>query len=272
MSKRKVQYSARLLASSGPLAGASVVVTRPAGSSQTLKRRIRALGGTALSLPGIVLRATDDVAAAKSALAAGRSADAAIFVSPAAVRFAFALRPGLRFGRDTEVCAIGAATARALARHHIRNVAWPCAQQTSEGLLALPQLQKLHGTDVVLIGAPGGRDLLTRTLQARHARVSHIDVYRRTPPHLNRRQLAAVEQAPAPLLTLLSSTEVLDNLRASLPLQLFARLAAGELIVSSERLAAAARAGLFERVHVAASALPADLLEAACLILARHRL
>lgn len=273
MPKPRGKNFARLRTESGPLAGASVVVTRPAGSGQTLKRRIRALGGTALSLPGIALRAnTQDAAATKAALGAARTVDIAIFVSPAAVRFAFALRPGLRFARDTEVCAIGAATARALVRHGIRTVFWPREQQNSEGLLALPQLQKLRGLAIVLIGAPGGRDVLATTLRTRRARVSHIHVYRRTSPRLTRPQLAALEQAPAPLLTLLSSAEVLDNLRATLPLHLFARLAAGELIVSSERLAAAARASLFGHVHISASALPADLLQTACMALARHRL
>jgi uroporphyrinogen-III synthase len=258
---------------SGPLAGASVVVTRSAGSGQTLKRRIRALDGTAVSLPGISLRADlDNAAAAKAALAAARTADMAIFVSPAAVRFAFALRPGLRFARDTEVCAIGSATARALARHNIRNILWPHEQANSEGLLALPQLQKMRGLRVVLIGAPDGRELLAQTLRARRARVSHIHVYRRAPPRLTRLQLAALDQAPSPLLTLLTSADALENLRAVLPLHLFARLAAGELIVSSERLAAAARASLFSRVHISRSALPKDLLETACMVLARHRL
>jgi uroporphyrinogen-III synthase len=273
MQKPKVRKFARLRTDIGPLAGASMVVTRPAGSGQALKRRIRALGGTALSLPGIALRAdTDNAAAAKAALGAARTTDMAIFVSPAAVRFAFALRPGLRFARDTEVCAIGAATARALSRHNIRNILWPREQQNSEGLLALPQLQKLRGLNIVLIGAPGGRELLAQTLRTRRARVSHVPVYRRTPPRLTRPQLVALDQASSPLLTLLTSADALQNLRATLPLHLFARLAAGELIVSSERLAAAARASLFSRVHIAPSALPRDLLETARMVLARHRL
>lgn len=273
MAKPNSRCSARLLPSRDPLAGASVVVTRPAGSGQTLKRRIRALGGVALSLPGIALRANkEDVAATKAALGAARKTNIAIFVSPAAVRFAFALRPGLRFARASQVYAIGAATARALARQGIRDVRWPGEQQNSEGLLGLMQMQKLRGLTVVVIGAPGGRDLLAQTLRARRARVSHIHVYRRAPPRLNRPQLAALEQASPPLLTLLTSAEVLDNLRATLPLHLFARLAAGELIVSSERLAASARASLFGRVHIAASALPADLLDTARMALARHRL
>jgi uroporphyrinogen-III synthase len=272
-SKTIVQPFARLRTETGALAGASLVVTRPAGSGQNLKRQIRALGGTVLSLPGIALRAdVGNAAAAKAALAAARTTDIAIFVSPAAVRFAFALRPGLRFARDTEVCAIGAATAGALARHNIRNVLWPRGQQNSEGLLALPQLQKLRGDRVVVIGAPGGRELLVQGLRARRARVSDIHVYRRMPPRLTRPQLAALEQAPVPLLTLLTSAEALQNLRATLPLHLFARMAAGELIVSSERLATLARASLFSHVHVALSALPRDLLEAARMVLARHRL
>jgi len=70
----------------------------------------------------------------------------------------------------------------------------------------------------------------------------------------------------------LTSAQILAALRAQLPLALFARLAEGELIVSSERLAQAARRSLFGNVHVAASPLPRDLLATAQQELARHRL
>lgn len=256
----------------GPLAGATIVVTRPAASAQTLKRRIRALGGVALGMPGVTLRAAPDDAAARAGLAAARQADVAVFISPAAVRFAFALRPRLRFARDTLVCAIGAATAAALRRRGVRRVLRPARRQDSEGLLELPELARLRGKRVVLIGAPGGRELLADTLRARGAKLAHAHVYARGTPRYRRAQLAALEHAPAPLLTLLSSAETLANLRATLPLELFARLAAGDIVTSSARLAAAARASLFANVHVAASALPGDLLAAACAALARHRL
>ena len=100
--------SARLIENTGSLAGASVIVTRPAATAADLRRRVRALGGNPLGLPGMLLRANADVAAKKT-LAAARAADIAIFVSPAAVKFAFLLNPKLRFAR----CAVGAATARA---------------------------------------------------------------------------------------------------------------------------------------------------------------
>ena len=262
---------ARLIEAMGPLAGASVVVTRPAATASTLKRQIRARDGVAIGLPGMALRGTDDVGAAKAALQQARDADVVIFVSANAVKFAWALR-SLRFARSTQVCAIGASTARALARRGVRNVVFPRARADSEGLLALPELQKLRAKRVIVISAPGGRELLAQTLRARRARITEIHVYRRVAPRYTARQLAALEHAPAPILTLLTSAEALANLRAQLPLHLFARLAEGELIVSSERLAELARRSLFANVHIAASPSPRHLLAAALQALARHRL
>lgn len=258
--------------SGGPLAGASVIVTRPAATAGPLRRRIRALGGVAIGLPGSVLRAEPQRAAIRAALTAARAADVAIFVSPAAVKFAFAACPKLRFARATRVCAVGAATARALVRRGIRDIAWPRERQDSEGLLALAPMQSLRGRRVVLIGAPGGRELLAQTLRDRRARLTRIDVYRREAPRYSARQIAALERAPAPLLLLVSSAEALANLHAAIPLHAFARLAAGDVVVSSERLAALARASLFVNVHVAKGPAPADLLNAASATLARHRL
>src|SRR5690242_19113652 len=97
---------ARLIEATGALARASVIVTRPAAAAAALKRRVRALGGTAIGLPGIALRQTRETAPVKTALAAARTADIAIFVSPSAVKFAFGIRPTLRFARATAVCAL----------------------------------------------------------------------------------------------------------------------------------------------------------------------
>ena len=263
---------ARLIERSGPLAGASVIVTRPAASAGPLRRRIRRLGGEPVGLPGSLLRGAPDRAAIRTALMTVRAADVAIFVSPAAVKFAFAALPKMHFSRTTRVCAVGAATARALQRRGIRNVTWPRERQDSEGLLALPELDNLRARRVALIGAPGGRELLAQTLRDRRARLARIDVYRRETPRYSARQLAALEQSPAPLLLLVSSAEGLANLRAALPLHLFARLAAGEIVVSSERLAALARTSLFANVRIAAGPAPADLLSTAAAALARHRL
>jgi uroporphyrinogen-III synthase len=243
---------------SGPLAGATLIVTRPVGSDQALRRRIRAAGGTALSLPGIGVKAVADTKAAQRALAAARTADVAIFASPAAVRFALALRSRLRFARSSVICAIGAATARAL--------------QDSEGLLALPELARLRGKRVALIGAPGGRELLPQALRKRGAKIEKVDVYERTAPRLDRRHFDAVGTATLPLLTLVSSVQALVHLRALLPAAIFARLLGGDIVVSSPRVAAVARDVGFPRVHTAASAETPAMFAAALVALAQHRL
>lgn len=252
----------------GALAGATVVVTRPAGTARALLAAIRRHGGVALAVPGLSLRAPDDVATAAKALRAAREADGWIFVSPAAVRFAFRLWPALRLGRHATAFGVGAGTLRALARRGIRGVA-PDARSDSEGLLALPQLAAVQGRRFVLVGAPGGRDLIAPTLRARGARVEPIHVYARGRPRLTRRHFAALAAATDPVVTLLSSGEALEHLVALLSPAALERLRHGRLVVSSARLAAAAQRRGFGEVHVATTAAAADLLAAAAV--ARHR-
>ena len=255
-----------------PLLGATVVVTRPTASAAPLKRGIVKKGGTPLGLPGISLRAAANPAAAQAALKSATDADAVVFTSPSAVRYAFALRPKLRFPRTAHVFAIGAASARALHRHGVRDVLHPTVRQDSEGLLELPELQKIRRNRIAIVGAPGGRDTLSTVLRQRGARIVDVFVYERSAPIFDRRHFNALENATAPIVTLLSSLEALHHLRDRLPLRLFARLADGDLIVSSERIAAAARASLFANVHIAASADAHALIDAACSALVRHRI
>lgn len=256
----------------GPLIGASVVVTRPASSAATLKRRVRGLGGVALGLPGIGVRATNDPDAARSALRAARTADLVVFTSPNAVRYAYALAPNLRFARATQICAIGAGSARALARRGVREALHPTQRQDSEGLLELTAFARLRGKRIALIGAPGGRDLLREELRRRGAKVELVHVYRRVAPRLDRRHFDALERAAAPLLILLSSAEAIAHLRAALPAPLFARLTAGAAVVSRMRLAAAARGAGWHDIHIARSASARDLCATAATTLALHRL
>ena len=130
----------------------------------------------------------------------------------------------------------------------------------------------MRGRRIALVGAPGGRDLIGPTLRRRGAKVEAIHVYRREPPRLTRRHFDALAAADDPLITLLSSGEALANLVAALPPPLLARLRAQTIVVSSARLAAAARAAGFGAIVPAASAAPRDLLAGAAHALARHRL
>jgi uroporphyrinogen-III synthase len=241
-----------------PLRGRVVVITRPAGTAAALARRVRDGGGVPQLLPGLSLRGAADAAAMRTQLRAALAGDALVFTSPAAVRFAAALAP-LR--TRATVLAVGQGTARALRRHGVS--AQAPSRQDSEGLLELPAAKALRGKRVALIGAPGGRGMLRDQLLARGAKLSELQVYRRVPPRLDRRHVAAVLALPRSARVLLSSTEALQNLVGLLPVQALDRLRAAVAVVSSMRLAQAARAAGFTRIVQAESALAADLLAAA---------
>ncbi len=251
-----------------PLRGATLVLTRAAGSARHEAQRVRALGGRALLLPGSRLAPVADATAARAALHAALRAPLCIFVSPAAVRAAARL-DALVPGRRTRVFAVGAASARTLRRHGLTDVEFP-ARADSEGLLALPSLQAPL-TRVGLVGAPGGRELLPQALAARGARVLRAEVYQRLPARLDRRHLQPLQHARAPLYVLLSSSEALAHLMRALPAAARARLLTGSVIASSARVAALARAAGFAQVHQARSALSADLLAAAAAVHAGTR-
>lgn len=251
------------------LAGATLLVTRPAGTARALAAQIRVRGGTPLRLPGLSVRTLHDATVASRLRAA--AFDDWIFTSPAAARACFALVPALRLPRRARAFAVGAGTRRALARHGV-DAYMPESGADSEGLLALPTLADVRNRRIALIGAPGGRNLIAPALRERGARVEAIDVYERRAPRLTRRHFDALAAAPQPWVTLLSSAEALANLIERLPSDLAARWRTQPLVVASERLAALARAQGFDDIGVARSALGADLLDAAARRLARHQL
>jgi uroporphyrinogen-III synthase len=264
-------FSGVRMSSERALAGASVVLTRPAGTATSLARAACARGGTPLLLPGLRLAAAEDPVLAQAQLSAARGFPLWVFTSPAAVRYCAKLAPAQGWPDTTQMLAVGAGTAAELARHGIRAIA-PAQRHDSEGLLAEPILGSVRGCTIALIDAPEGRDLLAPALRARGARVERIHVYRRLAPRLHQRHFDALAGAERPWLTLLSSGLALNHLLAALPFELATRWKGEALIVSSARLAAQARDSGFIDIHVASSALAADLLECAAAALARHRL
>jgi uroporphyrinogen-III synthase len=243
-----------------PLSGCTVIVTRPAGTGAALARAARARGAAAMTLPGAALRGPADPDAARAALDAAAGADAVVFISPAAVRFALALRPRWRPRRATAVYAVGPATARALGRRGIAARA-PDGRYDSEGVLAA--LAARAPRTAAVVGAPGGRGLIGDGLRAQGTAVAMVDVYRRLPARIDRRHLDPLAAARGRLVLLLSSVESLANLRAALPADAWARLRRAWVVASSARVAAAARAAGLRAPRIAASAVGRDLLDAA---------
>lgn len=198
--------------------------------------------------------------ATRRALRDAVEADVVIATSPAAVRAARALRH-LRPRRGQVWCAVGEGTAAALRRAGIASVQVP-VRRDSEGVLALPALEKMTGRSVGLITAPGGRDVLAPMLAARGARVSRADVYRREPLPPTARAVAALRALDGPAWLALSSGEALAHLLAGLPVDAASILRRAHVVAASDRLATLARAEGFARIVRAPGPSPRDLVAA----------
>lgn len=242
------------------LAGHHVISLRPVGGHGALRRAATAHGARVLALSPWRLQRRRDPAT-RASLRIALAAPRVVFTSPAAVRAAVALQ-AIAVDGGTQWFAVGTSTAAALQQVGVDIVAAP-GRMDSEGLLALPGLQDVADTDIGLILAPGGRDLLTTTLQQRGARLLRADVYDRVPIPLNPRTLAALRALDGPVWLALSSGGALDALLAMLPSDAGVILRRARVVAASERLARLAQAHGFADVVIARSARPQDLIEAA---------
>ncbi len=165
-----------------PLAGRTVVVTRPREQAASLAERLEALGAEVLLAPTIRIAPRpldDEVAAVLHELSAYQLV---VFTSANAVRvFAGYLARGTEDGvmpPGPAIAAVGPATAAALERHGLACHLVP-DEYVAEGLA-----EALTGTDAAAAGArvliPGARDartVLPDTLRARGAVVDVLHIY-----------------------------------------------------------------------------------------------
>jgi len=241
------------------LTGWTIGLLRVDGARSGLSRALANAGADVAALPTLRLHAAPDAVAVREQLAS--LVDASwVFVSPAAVRYAWRAWPQLAPAGDSVVFAIGPGTAGALARRGVAAL-HPAERHDSEGLLAMPAMDSLRGK-VALVKAPGGRALLAESLRARGLEVHEVAAYRRDLARWDRRHLArldAVLGAVPRAMLVASSAESLGAF-AGLARHALREVTRLPLIVSSARLAAHAGSLGFADVHVAAGATTSPLL------------
>lgn len=223
-----------------PLAGRSVLVTRPQQQAAILAQAIREAGGEAVEFPTLDIEAVpvNSLNASSAHLA---KADIVIFISPNAAHFGMAaIRSRGGLPASAEVLAVGQGTARALHALGVPAVITPPGQD-SEALLMLPQLNNVAGKRVVIVRGVGGRGLLADTLRARGADVHFMECYRRSCPHVDAAPLLARWQAGGIDAVTLTSAEALNNLATLLGVAGAPLLANTPLFVPHEKIAEAAR-------------------------------
>ncbi len=233
-----------------PLAGLSILVTRPREQGAVLAQSLCAAGADAIEFPVL-----DIVALAPTqATASAARIDGVIFVSVNAVHHGVErVRAFGDLPADAPVFAIGGATASALREAGYANVVSPQQKIDSEGLLALPQLHAIEGKHIILVrgkSEQGGRKLLETALAARGAQVTILECYERriaSPDSGLLNAITAMLRDGRLAVVMALSVETLDALMVLLA-PVAAQLRDAWILVPHPRVAGAARERGFSRV------------------------
>lgn len=202
-----------------PLFGKRVLVTRARAQASALSERLAALGALPIELPAIRILPPEDDAPLDAALARLPEYDWVIFTSVNGVARAFERLAAA--GRDARavggarVCAIGPATAAALAERGIRADRVP-PEFVAESILAALASEPLDGRRVLLPRADIARDALAVGLAERGAMVDQVAAYRTVPEvEIDPATLTQVRTGAIDIVTLTSSSTA-RNLVAAL--------------------------------------------------------
>ncbi len=168
-----------------PLAGRTIVVTRPLAQCDALAAAIRAAGGEPFIFPLLEIGPAADPAPLRDALARLGTYRVAVFISPNAVDYSVpAILARGAWPAGLTPAAVGQGTVRALAARGVHGTIAPTKRFDSEALLELPELQcdRVAGARIAIFRGDGGRELLAETLRDRGATVDCIACYRRSAP------------------------------------------------------------------------------------------
>jgi len=163
-----------------------LLLTRPAEECAALARTLAARGFFSSSLPLLAIHPLAENTEQRTRILALDTYQAVLVVSKAAARLGLALLD--RYWPQAPVrqswFTPGAASGQILRDYGLRTH-WPHQGDTSEALLALPELAAVldvPAAKALIIGAEGGRTLLADTLRAWGVAVESLILYRRVLP------------------------------------------------------------------------------------------
>ena len=206
-----------------PVAGRTVVVTRPAAQASTLLALLSERGYETIAFPVIAIEALTDTRALDATMSGIERYRLVVFVSPNAIDHALVRRTapwptGVAIGAMGPG-SVAALRARGIAAPAIRVIAPRDAgdesRYDSEALFEALDLASLTGGRVLIVRGNGGRAWLAERLSSAGIAVDEIESYRRTLPQAGvaaraaLRALLASDAAPTFIVT---SSEGLQNL------------------------------------------------------------
>lgn len=241
-----------------------MLVTRPAGQAAALCDLVSAAGYTAHSQPLLELEVLPELPPRQRQLLLDLDRyQHVIFVSTNAVRFGMDFIEGYwpQLPAGVTWYAIGEVTAGLLRDYGVAAVT-PGSAMTSEGLLAVRQLQAVQDQRALIVKGEGGRATLGEELQRRGALVDELICYRRRCPDLPPGELAARLHEWRIELIMISSGEGLANLQILLSAQETTKFRDIGLIVPSGRIARQAIKAGFDQIVIAENASDVAMLHA----------
>ncbi|MFO1391827.1 MAG: uroporphyrinogen-III synthase [Agitococcus sp.] len=237
------------------LTGLRIVNTRPEQRAVQLTQALEQQGATVFSLPLLETVALELSAVSKDCLLNLDRYHSVFVVSPTAADLGLNALADFwpQWPVGIEWLAIGQSTAQVLRSYLIEPIV--PKQETSEGLLQLPQLQQLaQGQRLLVLRGEGGRNLVRDSLQNRGINVDYVDLYRRQLPQCSVQQWQLIQQQTIDVV-IISSGETLKQWQ-----QLAGQQAQNiPILVISPRLVKLAHQQGFKTVLSSASIYPKDI-------------
>ncbi|MDA0795369.1 MAG: uroporphyrinogen-III synthase [Proteobacteria bacterium] len=235
-----------------------VLVVRPLRRQDDFLLLLEKCSASVIHTPIMTIEPMLDCQQVKQQILAFDQFDIAIFVSVNAAEIGITWLdqywPMLPTGM--EYFALGGQTARVVG-HYTQAVNYPTNQITSEGLLALSQLQNLDNKSVIIFRGGPGRETLKQALNSRGARVEYCDLYRRV---VDQRQVEVTRQQLTEVDCLVvHSAELLEAIGPISGFSGAQKVRDLPLVVPSDRVAGIAKSLGYNSITVADSAMPESM-------------
>ena len=238
-----------------------VLITRPQADADRLAGLLASIGIDSIVQPAQEFKPRTLAASETHELGRLGQPQLVIFTSPRAVEFGLPQLPASLVG-TARFAAIGPATARAIMAAGRKVDIAPAQGYTSESLLEVLAGQPgVGGGTALVLCAPGGRELLVRSLEDLGWIVRALWVYERSAAEIQPRSLEAISEAQG-LLTVFTSAQAMESLSQRLPPAAWYTICKGDWLVISERLRRLARAFGPHQIHLAGGPQNADLANA----------
>lgn len=241
----------------------AVLITRPDERGAQLVEMLNKIGIMAIHFPLFNIEAGRELNDLSSKINKLKPDDYLFAVSKNAVTYATKTLKdtGFYWRSDLHYFTVGRGTAACFASQTEQSVHYPIEQETSEGLLALPQMQDLTGKQILILRGNGGREYFSEQARLRGANVETIECYQRVPLNYQAEEQISLCQRLAVNTLVITSMDVLNYLVELVPESAQQWLKNCCLVTVSERIAQFARNLGWENVIISPRADNQSLLK-----------